>query len=385
MYQFDTGVNRENTNCLKWDARAQVFGRADVIPLWVADMDFSAPDEVIQTMVDRARHGAFGYTQPSDEDYGAVIGWMKRRHGVDVDREAIAISPGVVDSQRISLSALTQPGDKVIIPTPVYGPFYGSASYAGSEQVLVPLLNKDGSWEMDFDRLETAMKDGAKAMLICNPHNPVGRVWTEAELTTLVDMAHRYGVRLISDEIHADLEMPGHKVTSLLRLDPEAVVLISATKTFNLAALQHSYLLIPHKETREKVMKKFGELGVHGGNLFGLIATTAAFAHGDLWLDELLVYLDETRRCVEAFVADQLPMLKVARLEGTYLMWFDMRALGMDADALGKFMVEKAGVGMNNGTFFGKDGAGFMRMNIATPRKNVLKGLEQIKAAIDTL
>ena len=385
MNRFDEGVNREGTNSVKWDEREHVFGRADVIPVWVADMDFAAPDEVIEAMVKRAQHGAFGYTTMTDEDYQAVIDWMKRRHDADVARDAIMISPGVVDTQRIALSAVTQPGDKVIISTPVYGPFFGSAEFAKCQQCLCTMLQTDDGWRMDFNAIEDAMKAGAKAYLLCNPHNPVGRVWSEAELKTLVGLAKKYGVQIISDEIHADIEMPGYKNTSLLKVDPEAIVAISATKTFNLAALRHSTLIIPDKDLRDRVKARFASLGVGGSNLFGQLATTAAYKYGDKWLDECCAYMDGTRQYVEDFVHSQLPMIKVSRLEGTYLMWLDMRALGMEADDLYQFMIKKAGVGFSNGTGFGDAGKGFMRLNIATPRRNIVRAMEQVKAAIDTL
>ena len=385
MYRFDDGVDRVGTDALKWDMRGQIFGRDDVIPLWVADMDFAAPQEVIDAMVRRAQHGAFGYTPPTDADFEAVIGWMRRRHATHVEKDAILLSPGVVDSQRFALSAIAQPGDKVIICTPVYGPFFGSADFAGCEQIRVPLLNTEHGWFMDFDGIEAGMKAGAKAFLLCNPHNPVGRVWTEEEIRTLMDLAHRYGVKIISDEIHADLEMPGHKVTSILRVDPDAIALISATKTFNLAALRQSQVLIPNKDIRAAVSKKFQEHGVNGTHLFGLLATTTAYKSGDEWLDELLVYLDGTRKYVQSFIAENLPRIKVSALEGTYLMWLDMRALGMDGETLFRFLVDKAGVGLSNGTGFGQEGEGFMRLNIATPRKNVIKALDQIRSAIDAL
>lgn len=379
---FDMGVDRENTGCAKWDSRQAVFGRADVIPLWVADMDFAAPQSVTDVIIARAQHGAFGYCADDPADKQAVVDWMARRHATQILPEDIIFSPGVVDSMRVALASLAKPGDKIAINTPVYGPFYSSITMNGMEVVGCPMIQEGADWRMNYEALEQAFQDGAKVMMLCNPHNPVGRVWTREELDALVLLTKRYGVQLISDEIHADIEMPGHRNTCMLNVDSDAIVFISATKTFNLAALRHSSVLIHNQELREKFCASLSATGVDGINLFGRIAQTAAYQTGDEWLDALNQYLAGNRDAVEAFLASELPEITCARLQGTYLMWMDCRALGMEQEALEKFMVEKAGVGLISGTSFGKDGAGFMRVNVATPRKNVTRAMEQIKAAI---
>ncbi|MBQ8953834.1 MAG: pyridoxal phosphate-dependent aminotransferase [Clostridia bacterium] len=382
MNQFDLGVNRENTYCLKWDERKAVFGRADAIPLWVADMDFAAPEPVIQALVERAQHGAFGYSGHDPRNAQAVIDWMKTRHGVDVSEEAILFSPGVVDSLGVAVAAVTQPGDAVVVQTPVYGPFYGAVEGKGRVVRRNPLLNTEEGWMMDFDDLEAALKEGAKAVLLCNPHNPVGRVWRREELEQVSALAHRYGAAVIADEIHADLELPGHKNTSIIAVDPDAMAFISATKTFNLAALRQSSALIPNPDRRKAFQNEFSSRGVNGLNLFGMVAQRAAYEQGGPWLDELLAYLDGTRAFVEAFLAQRLPMIRPSRLMGTYLMWLDMRALGMEQKALCRFLIDKAGLGLTDGTGFGPEGTGFMRMNIATPRANVERAMAQLEAAM---
>ena len=382
MNQFDLGVKREGTHCLKWDDRKAVFGRADVIPLWVADMDFTAPQPVIDALVERARHGAFGYSGHDDRDVDAVVNWMQKRHGVAVAREAVLFSPGVVDSLRVAVAAVAKPGDAVVVQTPVYGPFYSVVEAAGCAVRRNPLLNTEAGWMMDFDDLEAAFKEGAKAVLLCNPHNPVGRVWSREELQRVSELAHRYGAAVIADEIHADLELPGHKNTSIVAVDPDAMAFISATKTFNLAALRHSSALIPNPDRRKAFQDEFNRRGINGLNLFGALAQRAAYEQGGPWLDELLQYLDGTRVFVEDFLARRLPMIHASRLMGTYLMWLDMRALGMEQQALERFLVDKAGLGLSSGVFFGEEGRGFMRMNIATPRGNVERALEQLEAAM---
>ena len=382
---FDLGVNRENTNCVKWDARQGVFGRADVLPVWVADMDFASPQGVIDVMAQRVQHGAFGYCCDDPADKQAVVDWMDKRHATKVAAEEVIFSPGVIDSMRVALAALAQPGDKIAINTPVYGPFYSSITLNKMEVVGCRMIHEGADWRMNFGALEQAFRDGAKIMLLCNPHNPVGRVWTREELDTLAALAKRYGVQLIADEIHADLEMPGYKNTCILNADPDAIAFISATKTFNLAALRHSSVLIRNKELRDKFNEKMASTGINGINLFGRIAQTAAYQTGAEWLDALCEYLAGNRDLVERFLRSELPQVSCARLQGTYLMWLDFRALNMEPKQLMQFMVEKAGIGFNNGTDFGAEGAGFMRFNIATPRKNVVRAMEQLKAAIDQL
>ncbi len=379
--RFEQGVCRENTGCIKWDLRDKVFGTADVIPLWVADMDFAAPDCVTEAIIRRAQHGAFGYCTEDPADKQAVIDWMKNRHGLDLSEDDILFSPGVIDSMVTAISALGEKGEAIAMFTPVYGPFYRSTEKNGLVVRGCRLIQEGSRWTMDLPALEEIFREGVKFFLLCNPHNPVGRIWTRDELNELVKLTRKYGVTIISDEIHADLEMPGYRNTSILCLDPDAIVFISATKTFNLAALKHSSVLIKNAEIRAKVIAEFEERGNGGVNMFGRIAQTAAYQGGAEWLDALLAYLAGTRDAVVEYIAKELPEVKVANLEGTYLMWLDFRCLGLSQEELEKLMIEKAGLGMNSGTDFGADGAGFMRLNIATPRWRVMQALEQLKAA----
>ena len=379
---FEQGVNRENTGCIKWDIREKLFGKADVIPMWVADMDFAAPACVTDAIIARTNLGAFGYCCDDPADKQAVVDWMKKRHDVEISAEDIMFSPGVIDSMVTAIGALGKEGDSIAMFTPVYGPFYGSTKRNNMIIKGCPMIQDGSKWSMDLNALEEIFKEGTKILLLCNPHNPVGRVWTREELEALVKLTKQYGVTIISDEIHADLEMPGHKNTSILNVDPDAIAFISATKTFNLAALKHSSVLIKNAELREKVKAEFERRGNGGTNLFGRIAQTAAYQGGEEWLDALLEYMAGTRDEVVKFLAAELPEVKVAELQGTYLMWLDFRYLGMEHKELQQFMAEKAGIGFSSGTDFGELGQGFMRMNIATPRKNVMQAMKQLAAAL---
>ena len=383
MFSFDEGVTRAGTNCEKWDERKAVFGTEDVLPMWVADMDFAAPQPVIDAMARRVAHGAFGYTAITDADYGAVTGWMKRRHNLDVEKSDVLFSPGVVDSLRVAVAAVTEPGDTVVILTPVYGPFYASAEAAQCQIRRCPLVQDEDGWHIDYSDLEAAFKAGAKALMLCNPHNPVGRVWTRTELESICALARKYSVTIISDEIHADLEMPGYKVTPILSVEPNAIQLISATKTFNLAALRHSSVLIKNADLRARFKAEYDKRGIDGINLFGALAQRTAYSEGEAWLNELLAYIDGNRRVVEEALDGTV--VKYSRLEATYLMWLDMRALNLNQKDLMRFVVEKARLGLNDGTSFGEEGAGFVRLNLATPRKNVVEAMARLTAALKAL
>lgn len=381
---FDEGAQREGTECEKWDSRKEVFGRADVIPLWVADMDFPSPAAVKEALVERAQQGVYGYTQSLPRNRQAVANWMKKRHGADVQTDWILSSPGVVDSLREALKIFTKPGDGVVVQPPVYGPFFRVTEQVGCRILRNRLINTDEGWRMDFEDLERHFAAGAKAMLLCSPHNPTGRVWTKEELQKVVELCNRYNVALVCDEIHADFEMPGNHHTSMITLEgaQRAVVCVSATKTFNLAGLRNSSILIRDEQVREDMKKQLELDGLAGENLFGMIAQRAAYEQGEEWLNGLIEYLDGNMRYVESFIKEHIPEIKLHRPQGTYLMWLDMRALNMKQEDLGRFMVEKAGIGLSGGTGFGEEGAGFMRLNAAIPRRYLVRAMEQLERAL---
>lgn len=375
---FDRGVDRRNTGCVKWDGLEKIFGRADAMPLWVADMDFASPREVTDEIVERARHGVFGYPADGPQDAQAVCDWMRTRHGLSIAPENVLASPGVVDSLSFALNAFTEEGDLVAIQPPVYGPFERSVKNTGRRLYKNCLRQTENGWEMDLDNLEAGLKQGVKLLLLCSPHNPIGRIWTRGELEAVSALCKRYGARIVSDEIHADFELPGHRHTPMLSVDPDAVSFVSATKTFNLAGLRNSSMLFGNAADKEKMQAFLTRMGLGEINLFGKLAQTAAYRYGAPWLDALLEYLDGTRQAVEALASEKMPRVKVTRLEGTYLMWLDMREYGLEQEALEKKMVQEASAAFSGGMSFCEEGRGFLRMNIATPRANVLGALTRV-------
>lgn len=382
--RFEAGAERRGTCCEKWDSREKVFGRMDVLPLWVADMDFQAPDPVIHALAERAQNGVFGYGIHDPASDEALRGWMYRRHALGVEPEWVRTSPGVVQSLLFALKTLTKPGDRVAIQTPVYGPFYRMAKRASVGIYRNPLKQTEVGWEMDLDHLEDGFRQGVRALMLCSPHNPVGRIWTRRELRELVSLCNRYEVGIVSDEIHMDFEMPGFTHIPILNIEgaDNAILLASATKTFNLAALRHSSIIIRDEAVRKRLTQVMDDCGVGDPNLFGQLAQTTAYNQGEPWLDALIEYLNGSYQYVDNFVHDCLPELALTRLEGTYLMWVDMRKLGMDQTQLMRFLVDVAGVGPSSGTDFGPEGEGFVRLNLATPRRNLIQAMESIKTAV---
>lgn len=384
---FDQGVDRRGTNCVKWDGRQEVFGNADVVPMWIADAEFAAPQPVIDALAARVQHGAFGYSAHNGADKKAACEWLTRRHGVqNPDPEWMLFSPGVVDALYLAILALTEPTDTIAIQPPVYGPFSMVTEKSGRklyENNLIP--TEDGSWKMDLADLEKGLQNGVKLLILCSPHNPIGRIWTEQELTDLVALLNKYDAKLLCDEIHHDLIMPGHKHTTILNIPgaEKAVMAMAPSKTFNLAGLQYSFFVIRDSEIRKKVAAQIASTGIESGNVLGEIATEAAYKYGDEWLDELLIYLDGNRKFVENYFAEKMPEVKLSKLEGTYLMWVDFRAWGKNEADLKELLIRN-GAGMNVGSFFGAKFEGFMRMNLATPRRNLQAGLDNIyKAALE--
>lgn len=381
---FDKGVDRQNTHCTKWDSRQAVFGSADVVPMWVADTDFPTPQEVIDALVARAQHGAFGYSNYSDEVKKAAVNWMKNHHHVDgLTEEMLLFTPGVVDALYMAVLALTKEDDLIAIQSPVYGPF-SMVTRKAKRRIWENNLKRsaDEHWTMDLDNLEEGLKQGVKMLILCSPHNPVGRVWTKQELTDLVSLLNRYGALLVSDEIHADLVLPGHTHTPICTVPgaEKAVMCIAPSKTFNLAGLQHSYMIVPNEEIREACKKQLEFCGVGGGNVFGEIACAAAYTYGEAWLQAQNEYVDGNRQYVESFIKANVPDVKVTPSEGTFLVWMDFGAWKLSEEDLRALLV-RHGIGMNNGTFFGKDYGAFCRINLGTPRANVEKGMAAILSA----
>jgi cystathionine beta-lyase len=384
---FDVVVPRQGTGSRKWDAVAAVFGADDVLPLWIADMDFSSPSAVTECLRKRTEHSIFAYNTQEESLFTSFIDWCRRRYGWDVKREWILVAPGVVPSIILSILALTEPGDGVIIQPPVYPPFFSSIRDNGRTVVENPLLNRAGRYEMDFVDLEAKLADPQnKLLLLCSPHNPVGRVWSRAELQRLYELCQQYGVDVLADEIHNDLVYSGHKHTVFASLGQpvckESVTFMAASKTFNIAGLNSSFIIAPCKRRREQIFSWLNRLHMTRNNLFGVLAVEAAYSKGEAWLDELLPYLEKNADRLVQFIHERLPKLKVYKPEGTYLVWLDFRAYFATSQELDVFLIKQAKVGLNSGKNFGSPGEGFARLNLATQQSVLLEALTRIEKAL---
>lgn len=389
-FDFDKIISRKGTGSRKWDALENVFGSDEVLPLWIADMDFPSPEAVVAKINDRASHPIYGYNIQESSLYESILQWVKRRHDWEIEKDWIVLTPGVVPSIILSIFALSKPGDGIIIQPPVYPPFFASITDNDREVVLNPLISKNGHYEIDFDDLEKKLADPKnKLLLFCSPHNPVGRVWSRDELTKVYDLCQKYEVDVLSDEIHNDLVYEGHKHTVFASLGQpvckQSVTFMAASKTFNLAGLNFSFMIVPCKRRRGAINEWITKLHIGRNNLFGALATETAYREGDEWLDALLIYLEKNADVVVDFVQTRLPGVKINKPEGTYLVWLDFRAYFTDAKELENFLVHNAKVGLNPGSNFGSPGEGFARINIATQRSVLLEGLARIEKALVTI
>jgi cystathionine beta-lyase len=386
QYNFDEIINRENTNCEKYDSREEVFGNKDVIPLWVADTDFRTPDFIVKAVKARAEHEVYGYPIKPDSYYSAIQGWVKRRHDWDVEKQNIAFTPNVVIGMASLVLSLTKPGDKIIVQTPVYFPFFHVVD--GNDRVVVenPLKVSQGKFTFDFDDLKSKIDSQTKMLLLCNPHNPGGRVWSKQELTVLGRICIDNNIIVVSDEIHADLIFSGFKHVPFASISEEfaqnSITTMSASKTFNTAGLTSAFLITNNKKYMQAYKRLMQATHISSGNFFGLVATEAALTHGDSWLGQLMAYLEENLKTLTNFLAENLPKLKVMQPEGTYLVWIDFSGLSISAKEAFKKMNE-VGVGLSPGYLFGTGGENFMRLNMGCPRSVLLEGLERMKNALE--
>lgn len=384
--RFDSAPDRQHTASLKYAARQAVFGRDDVIPLWVADMDFAVPDAVQRALTQRAAHPVFGYTifPPALND--ALIHWLATRHHWHIASESILFCPGVVPSLHACIMALTQPGDGVIVQPPVYAPFLSAAGICGRKSLLNPLKLEAGRYTFDLDDLERCAREGGRMLILCSPHNPVGRVWQQEELQALLAVCEQHDITVVSDEIHADLIYPGYRHVPLATLNDKVniVTAVAPSKTFNIPGLGLSALVVPEAADRKAITQAFDTLHVSASNPFSIAAFEAAYREGAPWLDDLMTYLAGTRDMVRDFLQQHLPQIKMIEPEGTYLLWLDCREMGLNDKQLKEFFVQKAGVGLSPGAMFGAEGSGHMRMNIGAPRSVIQQALENISAASRT-
>ena len=387
-YNFDEVIDRRDFNSVKYDERMKKFGTDDVIPLWIADMDFRTAQPIIDAMIKRAEHGIFGYVSKPLSYKEAASEFQLRRHGWKLDPDTISFAVGIVPAMAELVREFVQPGEKVLIQTPVYPEFYNVVEvWEGREVVENKLLEKDGWYVIDFVDFEEKLKSGVKLFILCNPHNPIGRIWTKEELVKMGELCLKYNVPVISDEIHGDLELYGNKYTAFGTLSEElkknTIICFAATKTFNLAGLQACSIVFHRADWKKRFDGFWSGLDIHRNNCFSLVAMEAAWRHGDEWLDQMLEYVGENMRFVKEYLDREIPQIKMTLPQATYLMWLDCRELGMDSKELNEFFVKKAKVGFNNGKDFCRSLDGYMRMNAAHPRYQLKQALEQIKEAVE--
>ena len=362
-----------------------VFGRDDVLPMWVADMDFPPPAEVIDSLKDRLNHGIFGYTFTGDSLGKAISGWLKKRHDWEINENSMLYSPGVVPSIAAIIRALTDEGDSILVQSPVYYPFFSVPEKNGRTVQNCPLIMKDGQYTIDFEKFEAVLQQGIKLFLLCSPHNPGGRVWSEEELIKIGDLCKKYNVLIVSDEIHADLVFKPNKHVPISSIKKEyediTLTLAAPSKTFNLAGLQASFMIIPNEKLREKVEEEQQKQGFFTLSTFGIFGMEAAYLHGEDWLEDLLSYLSGNIEEVKSFIEKEIPQLSVMDPQATYLLWIDCRKLGKSDEELKDLLLNKGKLALEPGNKFGKGGEGFVRMNVACSRETLRDGLSRLKMA----
>jgi cysteine-S-conjugate beta-lyase len=389
VYDFDTIIDRTTKNSSKWTLMKKLTGYDDLIPLWVADMDFAVVPEVVEALKERAAHPIFGYTTPTEGYHQGLINWMDKRHGwKGVEKDWILWTPGVVAGFSIAIQAFSQPGDKVVIQPPVYYPFKNQILATGRQIIENPLKNVDGYYEMDFEDLAEKIDDRTKMIILCSPHNPIGRVWTREDLKKLAEICMEKDILIVSDEIHNDLILGDIKHTPTAIVSEDAmqrtITLVAPSKTFNLAGLTNANAIIPNKKLRDDFQAVVRKGSGHT-NIFGMIAQDAAYNNGEAWLEELLEYLRGNLKYLDEFLAEKLPGFKLYPLEGTYLAWVDCSFLGMTDKELSDFMLQKAKLWLDDGTLFGTGGSMFMRINLACPKSTLKQALENLKKAVNEL
>ena len=382
-YNFDEIIPRQGTNSYKWDSA----GDADILPMWVADMDFRTAPPVVEALRKRVEHGIFGYVRVPDAYYAAVTNWFARRHDWQIEKEWIIYTTGVVPALSAVIKALTVPGDKVMVQTPVYNCFFSSIRNNGCGMIANPLIYRNGTYQIDFADLEQKAADpNVKVLLLCNPHNPAGRVWTKQELTRIGDICIRNNVWVVADEIHCELVFPGHTYIPFASISQEflmhSVTCTSPSKAFNLAGLQIANIISAETDIRTKIDTAINVNGVCDVNPFGVEALMAAYNDSEEWLEELKQYLFDNYNFLRAYFAEYLPEFPVSILEGTYLVWVNCSVLNQSSDEIIKTLLEKEKLWVNEGSLYGEAGEGFIRINIACPRQQLIEGLNRLRRAL---
>lgn len=386
-YNFDEVINRKGTSCVKYDGLKDAYqGKENLIPLWVADMDFATPDFIIDALKKRCEHPIFGYTFDDDEYYASILTWLHYKYNWKAEREWITYIPGIVKGIGLAVQCFTQPGDKVIIQPPVYHPFRLVPTRMGREVVYNPLKLEDGVYKMDFEQLESLIDKDCKMLILSNPHNPGGVVWEKEALVKLAQICSAHGILVISDEIHAEMTYPQFRHHPFATVSEEAaacsVTFMAPSKTFNIAGIVSSYALVPDTRIREKFYS-FLEAGeLNAGTIFAFTATKAAYTYGAEWLQQMRSYVIENVNFVDEYLKKSIPQIKVYRPQASFLVWLDCRELKLAQPELVQLFEDKAGLALNDGTMFGKEGEGFMRLNIGCPRSILNQALESLKKAI---
>jgi cysteine-S-conjugate beta-lyase len=388
-FDFDQVIDRTNTNSAKWDLVKAVFGDDEVLPMWVADMDFNTAPCIVEALEKCARFGMFGYVTRPESYLQAIVDWVRRRHGWEIQPAWLTYSPGVVTALNLCILAFTRPGDRIIIQPPVYYPFARSIVSNGRRVENNPLAHDGRRYRMDLEDLQKRNLDRTPMMILCSPHNPVGRVWEAEDLAAVGEFCVRNDIILVSDEIHSDLIFGGAKHIPTASISEQiarnTITCMAPSKTFNLAGLKTSALIIPNPGIRSRYNTVLQNLALGSDNSFGLAALEAAYRHGEEWLESLLAYLEGNIEFAVGYVTEKMPKIKAYRPEGTYLLWLDCRDLAIDGKALDDFMRKGAKLWLDDGPMFGPGGEGFQRMNIACPRSTLARALERIQAAVDVL
>ena len=387
-YNFDEVIDREKNRSAKYDEREKKFGTRDVIPMWIADMDFRTAQPIIDAAKKKAEEGIWGYTSRPASYYEAVCGWQKRRNGWDVDPKMISFAVGVVPAMSSMVNVFTKPEDKVLIQTPVYSEFYDVTESWGRQVVESPLKEKDGVWSINWEDFEKKAGE-AKMFFLCNPHNPLGIVWSREDLTRMCEICIRHQVLIVSDEIHSDLIFHGKKHIPTATLSEEIAAYVitctSGTKTFNLAGIQAAAIVFPNQELKGVYDRFWVNLDIHRNNAFSSVIMETAFNEGEEWLEQLLEYISGNFDFIREYCREHIPQIKPNLPDATYLVWLDCRELGMTNEELKNFMIHKAGLGLNEGWSFGRSLSGYMRLNAACPRSVIEKALKQLEAAVAAL
>ena len=388
-YSFDEIIDRKNTSCIKWDYTKEFLGEADLLPMWVADMDFKTPEFIVGAIRQRAEHEIYGYSMRPQSYYQSIVDWVRNRHNWSIEKEWIQFTPGIVPAINLAVLAFTQTGDEIIVQPPAYFPFFTAVTDHRRKLVYNQLRLESGKYLMDFNDLKKKITSQTKMIIISNPHNPVGRAWTTDELTEMAEICLHNKILILSDEIHGDLVLKPNRHTILADLSSDianhTITMIAPSKTFNLAGMSTSTVIISNPEHRKTFKSMLDSFHLGLGNIFGAVASEAAYTYGHDWLDQMLEYVKGNVAYVEEFLKSHLPQVKMITPEATYMIWLDFNLLNLSRERLNHLVLRQAKVGLNDGAVFGPGGEGFQRMNLACPRSYIEKALLQLKTSIEGL